>query len=412
MATFMDMINQGLGGLNTPLGMLGTQLLANSGPMPGNPGGGARLGNAFLGMQQQQGMQQQMDQQLQLRKIQEQEMALRARALQRQEKQDASIEKVLADPTFMGQLSPTQQTAIRLGTPMADVMKMGQAKQPTPPGMYDMPDPNNPGQYIRHVVNPQTGILEQSVPFTPPQAITASVAQDRLQMDRQMQPVEMAARQTAAEAQASNAKATADRVAMEQAKAQREADKGVMESKFKRLEFKQAYRGAVAQLDEVEQLATKIANSKALDSLYGPDGRYIPPIAGTDAADLLADINQLKAKGGLAELVKLKQNGVALTPVSNTDLTQAQTSFGNFDQMQSGAKAREVFSYTAEAMRKAKAEAATRYNEYDSLYDDKPAQRSQQPAQVARPTSEAEYNALPSGAVFIDPDDGKQYRKP
>jgi len=31
---------------------------------------------------------------------------------------------------------------------------------------------------------------------------------------------------------------------------------------------------------------------------------------------------------------------------------------------------------------------------------------------VARPTTEAEYNALPSGTVFIDPEDGKQYRKP
>lgn len=42
------------------------------------------------------------------------------------------------------------------------------------------------------------------------------------------------------------------------------------------------------------------------------------------------------------------------------------------------------------------------------------AARAAQPAasQVARPTTDAEYNALPSGALFIDPDDGKQYRKP
>jgi hypothetical protein len=36
-----------------------------------------------------------------------------------------------------------------------------------------------------------------------------------------------------------------------------------------------------------------------------------------------------------------------------------------------------------------------------------------QPAQnIARPSTEEEFNALPSGAMFIDPDDGKQYRKP
>lgn len=34
------------------------------------------------------------------------------------------------------------------------------------------------------------------------------------------------------------------------------------------------------------------------------------------------------------------------------------------------------------------------------------------PPTTARPQSEAEYNALPKGALFIDPDDGKTYRKP
>lgn len=33
-------------------------------------------------------------------------------------------------------------------------------------------------------------------------------------------------------------------------------------------------------------------------------------------------------------------------------------------------------------------------------------------AAVAAPTSEEEYNALPTGAVYIDPEDGKKYRKP
>lgn len=32
--------------------------------------------------------------------------------------------------------------------------------------------------------------------------------------------------------------------------------------------------------------------------------------------------------------------------------------------------------------------------------------------EVAQPQTEAEYNALPSGALFIDPDDGQQYQKP
>lgn len=42
MATIMEMLNQGIGGLNTPLGQLGTSLLAQSGPQAGNPSGGGK----------------------------------------------------------------------------------------------------------------------------------------------------------------------------------------------------------------------------------------------------------------------------------------------------------------------------------------------------------------------------------
>lgn len=41
-----------------------------------------------------------------------------------------------------------------------------------------------------------------------------------------------------------------------------------------------------------------------------------------------------------------------------------------------------------------------------------PQQGGQQTQQAASPTTQAEYDALPSGALFVDPDDGKTYRKP
>ncbi|MNV88462.1 hypothetical protein D3C71_1826750 [compost metagenome] len=34
-----------------------------------------------------------------------------------------------------------------------------------------------------------------------------------------------------------------------------------------------------------------------------------------------------------------------------------------------------------------------------------------QSQQAARPNSEADFNALPAGALYIDPDDGRTYRK-
>lgn len=41
-----------------------------------------------------------------------------------------------------------------------------------------------------------------------------------------------------------------------------------------------------------------------------------------------------------------------------------------------------------------------------------PAAPAAAPGGVAQPQSQADYDALPSGALFVDPDDGKTYRKP
>lgn len=370
MATFMEMLNQGLGGLNTPLGQLGTQLMLASGPQQGNPSGGNRLGQAFIGMQEQQAQQQQMQMQNQLRQVQQQEMAMRARALDRQDRQDQTLQTVLQSPEAIAGMSPMQRQLMLGGIDPSQIAKISpQAKQATPPGMVDMPQAD--GTYIRKVWNANKGAYDESVPFVPPQAQTAAVNVDKWNTEKPFVPKEQARQDAALATQQQNAQTTQDRLAMDQAKQQRESDKATLEGKFKRLEFKQAYRGAAAQFDEALQLADKITNSKALPNLYGPNG-YIPPIAGTAAADLQSDIDRLKAIGGLTELQKLKQNGIVLTPVSNTDLSTAQTAAFNYSQAQSDAQARQSFAAYRDSMQRAKDEAATRYNEYDSLYDDKP----------------------------------------
>jgi len=53
-------------------------------------------------------------------------------------------------------------------------------------------------------------------------------------------------------------------------------------------------------------------------------------------------------------------------------------------------------------------ERATGFTDFSDVQSSTNSGQSQQ---AARPTTEAEYNALPSGALFIDPDDGKTYRK-
>lgn len=414
MATFMDMLNQGLGGLNTPVGMLGTQLLAQSGPQQGNPSGGVRLGNAVAGMQQQQAQLQQMQQQQALRQIQQQELAVRSAAEDRVNKQQQTLQTVLQSPEAQAVMTPIQRQLMAAGVDPSQIAKIGtpQAKPPVAPGMVDVPQAD--GTYIRRIWNPQTNKYDDSVPFTPPAAQTANAATGRLQLDQQYRPQELGVKQQTADASTQNAQTAEQQLAVKQAAEQRQADMMAATSKMKRVEFRQAYRGATAQFDEAQQLADEIASSKALPSLYGVKG-YIPPVAGSDAADLQAKIDRLVAIGGLTELQKLKQNGVVLTPVSNTDLGTAQTAALNVTKSQSGIQAKSVFEGYSAALKKAKEEAATRFNEYDGLYDKTPttgtpAAPTQQNAPAAI-TDDAGYNALPSGTTFTGPD-GVLRRKP
>ena len=58
MASFIDMLNQGLGRVtDTPLGQFGINMMMQAGPQQGNPGAGVRMGNALGGMQQMQAQQ-------------------------------------------------------------------------------------------------------------------------------------------------------------------------------------------------------------------------------------------------------------------------------------------------------------------------------------------------------------------
>lgn len=123
MATIMEMLNQGIGGLNTPLGQLGTQLLANAGPQAGNPSGGARLGQALAGMsemQRAQALQQYRNQQIQLAEQQQQLSLHQARA-----KQEAAQrqQQAFADPNLQAQLGPMAKQLAALGIDPEMVLK-------------------------------------------------------------------------------------------------------------------------------------------------------------------------------------------------------------------------------------------------------------------------------------------------
>jgi hypothetical protein len=115
MATIMEMLNQGLGGLNTPLGQLGTSLLAQSGPQQGNPGGGARLGQALAGMSELQRAQALQQYREQMIAQQQQAMALRQSQAQAKTEQQQRQQQAFQDPALQQTLGPISRQLAQLG---------------------------------------------------------------------------------------------------------------------------------------------------------------------------------------------------------------------------------------------------------------------------------------------------------
>ena len=123
MAEIMSGINQGIGGLNTPLGQLGTQLMLASGPQAGNPSGGARMGQALAGMsemQRQQALQQYRSHQIELAEQQQQMSLQQARAKQEQAQR---LQQAVQDPNFLASLGPMAKQMAQLGVDPSDLIR-------------------------------------------------------------------------------------------------------------------------------------------------------------------------------------------------------------------------------------------------------------------------------------------------
>lgn len=193
MASFIDALNQGVNNVTgTPLGQLGLQMLMASGPQQGNPGFGARLGQAFGGMsemQRVQALQQYRDQMMQ---VQQQQMQMRQQAAQAETERQRQYQARLQDPNFLNSLSPMARQMAQLGVDPADLIRATNAdnlaqhrqaqlqqqqaqfdtresriganagssgpRMPTQRQVLDQP--LGDGMMQRHVLNPQTGQYE------------------------------------------------------------------------------------------------------------------------------------------------------------------------------------------------------------------------------------------------------------
>lgn len=169
---------------------------------------------------------------------------------------------------------------------------------------------------------------------------------------------------------------------------------------------------APQRAERVRQITASIGSTmesvdKALDNIdwstSGLIGSIAKAVPGTDAYDLGQTLLTVKANLGFDRLQMMREaspTGGALGQVAVQELNALQASVASLDQAQSGDQL------------KANLQKITKhYNAWKAAVEKAQSVESGPIGEPARISSDAEYDSLPSGAVFIGPD-GKRRRKP
>lgn len=417
MATFMDMFNQAgqkLGqGLDNPWTQLGMQLMQAGGPQQVDVSGGQRLTQALSGFGEMQAA-----------------TVARQRAqaeLQRQQQMNQAVrEAVMANPNMLPN-NPLAQAVLAGGGTLADLKGVdkfavgtgsdGMAKRP-----WQQSRRNANGSVTEFFWDQNQGGWTEGATYMPADVQNAATARGNLEVAQGGLEV----RRAAETRQSRLGEEAADRAFEEsqrrQQKQEREMAGAYLKSKMDHAAFKGTYAGARNRFDRLIKLATEVRDHKGLEANYGKYG-YIPNVAGSEASDAWAKVEELTANLGLSELQALAKAGVVLTPVSNTDLDVVTRSAANPTKFQSYKQAKETYDRVVKTFERARDEAAGIYTELDNIYSNNPPApppgtglpvrpgSADAPQGLAQPQSQADFDALPAGSLYIDPDDGRTYRK-
>lgn len=415
MATFTDMFNQAGQKLNqgfdSPWTQLGMQLLNQSGWQAGDPGFGQRLGAAGMGFMDQRA------QAAQAARLQQQQMLEQQKMMAEMQSREVLRRRAEEDPEFMKE-QPIARSVILAGGTMADAKSasdMG-GKGPGAPKMpYHYPIKNPDGTETQMVYDPQApGGYRQGATYRPTSQQNVDLSGQRLELQgtqgdvrlqQSGQRIEQGADRIELERQRVEQAAAAQAAA--QSKAAREEEAARLKMTMDKKGLTTGYQGAVNQIDKVITLIDQLKKHSGTDANFGIRGK-LPTVPGTDAADAAALLDEFQKNVGLSELIRLKDAGVVLTPVSNTDLQAVMQAGTNMDRTQGAPAAREQLEKFRAILENAKREAQGRYSDLSRQLESTP---SPQQGGTAQPQTQEEFDALPAGTLFIDPDDGKTYRK-
>lgn len=172
------------------------------------------------------------------------------------------------------------------------------------------------------------------------------------------------------------------------------------EAAVSRVELQQMLPKVEADSASVVSLIDKALTHPGRQNATGLSGSIDPRnyMGGTDAKNFQVLLKQLAGKNFLQAFQSLKGGG-AITQVEGT---KAEEAIARLDRAQSDEEFVEALFELRDIAEKAPDQFRAKINANQQGASNQP----------ARPSSDDEYNSLPSGALFVDPGDGKTYRKP
>lgn len=175
------------------------------------------------------------------------------------------------------------------------------------------------------------------------------------------------------------------------------------------------FQGATAELDRLSAKLNQFVQMPGLSTVYGRAGKQAEKLVektGTllapDVANAITMRDEIMAMGGLSRLMDLKGSGVSLGQVTEAEHKLLQQSFANLRGAQTEEAAAQRIKELMENVNAVKQRITQAYQADRSLYD---APIGGLPGRPEQPQTQADFDALPKGTLFIDPEDGKLYRK-
>lgn len=419
MATFYEMM-QGAGGqldqaFNNPWTQLGLQMMQAGGQMPGDPSFAQRFGAAGQGFIDQRQKAAEMQQQQLLRQIQ---MGQLAKQIGQQET-DAATRKRLQElvknnPDLLASSPIARAVLEATGDPsgIGELAKIGQPAQPKQPYTYEENLPT--GERQQYIWDPARGGYRATAPYRPTQqqAIDQRGAQferkqgleeQKFGVGQQQWQAEQGVREQAAGTAAQRAQVAADTEL-------RRGEKAIRENKISQINLQSQFRIADQRFADAEKRITTLMNHPGLKGNYGVYGT-VANLPGSDAANARVLLNELRETLSFSELNQLKQMGVNLAPITEAERDAAGKSVANLEAAQDYTAVQGQLQKALDVVQRSRKEAGTLFGQLNSVYGQQPQQPGAQAGGHATPQTQADFDALPAGSLYIDPDDGKLYRK-